>query len=66
MIQNVFGIINLGKSRSVFEFRKLNKIARVGLKIQEFAWRYEIQFGTLFMMGTPSKSPQILNESKDF
>jgi hypothetical protein len=29
---------NLGKSRSVFDFRKLIKIARNGLKIQEFAW----------------------------
>jgi hypothetical protein len=28
-----------GKSRSVFEFGKLIKIARNGLKIQEFAWR---------------------------
>jgi hypothetical protein len=28
----------LGKLRSVFEFRKLIKIARNGLKILEFAW----------------------------
>jgi hypothetical protein len=28
-----------GKSRSVFEFRKLIKISRNGLKIQEFTWR---------------------------
>jgi hypothetical protein len=27
------------KSRFVFDFRKLNKIARNGLKIQKFAWR---------------------------
>jgi hypothetical protein len=30
------------KSMSIFEFRKLNKIARFEIKIQEFAWRYEI------------------------
>jgi hypothetical protein len=42
-------------------FRKLNKIARNGLKIQEFSWRYKIQFGTLFMLVTSSKSPLILN-----
>jgi hypothetical protein len=30
---------NLGKSMSVFDFRKLIKIARNGLKIQEFVWR---------------------------
>jgi hypothetical protein len=29
----------LGKSRSILDFRKLIKIARNGLKIQEFAWR---------------------------
>jgi hypothetical protein len=52
---------NLGESRSVFEFRKLIKIARNGLKIQEFSWRYQIEFGTLFMLVTSSKSPIILN-----
>jgi hypothetical protein len=31
-----------GKSRSVFNFRNLIKIARNGLKIQEFSWRWEI------------------------
>jgi hypothetical protein len=36
---------------SVFDFRKLNKIARGELKIQEFLWRYEIQFGTLLYVG---------------
>jgi hypothetical protein len=41
---------------SVFDFRKINKIARCGLKIQEFAWSYEIEFGTLFMLATSSKS----------
>jgi hypothetical protein len=46
---------------SVFEFRKQNKIARGGLKIQAFARRYEIQFGTLFMLETSFKSPRILN-----
>jgi hypothetical protein len=30
---------NLGKSRSIFKFRKLIKIGRNGLKIQEFAWK---------------------------
>jgi hypothetical protein len=35
------------------------------LKIQEFAWWYEIQFGTLLMLSTSSKSPQILNYLKD-
>jgi hypothetical protein len=40
----------------VFDFRKLNKIARSGIKIQEFAWCYEIQFGILFMLETSSKS----------
>jgi hypothetical protein len=30
-----------------FNVSKLNKIARCGLKIQKFAWRYEIKFGTL-------------------
>jgi hypothetical protein len=29
----------IGKSMSVFKFRKLIKIARNGIKIQEFAWR---------------------------
>jgi hypothetical protein len=28
-----------GKSRSIFEFRKLMKIARNGPKITEFVWR---------------------------
>jgi hypothetical protein len=28
-----------GKSRSIFNFRKLIKIARNGPKLQEFAWR---------------------------
>jgi hypothetical protein len=30
------------KSMSIFEFRKLNKTARCEIKIQKFAWRYEI------------------------
>jgi hypothetical protein len=30
------------KVRSVFYFRKLNKITKGGLKIQEFTWRYKI------------------------
>jgi hypothetical protein len=30
---------NLGNSRYVFYFRKLIKISKNGLKIQEFAWR---------------------------
>jgi hypothetical protein len=30
---------NLGKSSSVFDIRKLIKIARNVLKIREFAWR---------------------------
>jgi hypothetical protein len=34
-------------------------------KIQEFAWWYEIQFGTLLMLSTFSKSPRILNYLKD-
>jgi hypothetical protein len=46
---------------SVFDFRKLIKIARNGLKIQEFAWRYAIQFVKLFMLAISSKSPLILN-----
>jgi hypothetical protein len=50
-----------GNSRSIFEFRKLNKIARGGLKIQKFAWRYKIQFETLFTLARPSKYPRILN-----
>jgi hypothetical protein len=29
-----------GKVRSDLGFRKLNKIARNGIKIQEFAWRW--------------------------
>jgi hypothetical protein len=36
--------LKIGNLRSVYDFRKLNKIARGGLKIQEFAWRYEIHF----------------------
>jgi hypothetical protein len=32
-------IYKFGNSRSVFEFRKLIKITRMGLKILEFAWR---------------------------
>jgi hypothetical protein len=31
--------LKFGESRSVFDFKKLIKIARKGLKIQEFAWR---------------------------
>jgi hypothetical protein len=54
-----------GQSRSHFYFRKLMKIARYKLKIQEFAWRYEIQFGTLFVLATSSKSPRVLNYCKD-
>jgi hypothetical protein len=34
--------LKIWESWSVFDFRKLNKIARCGLKIKEFAWRYEI------------------------
>jgi hypothetical protein len=30
---------NLGNSRSIFEFRKLIKIAKNGLKFQELVWR---------------------------
>jgi hypothetical protein len=48
-----------------FDFREWIKIARNVLKIQEFAWRYENQFGILFMLATSSKSPRILNWSKD-
>jgi hypothetical protein len=58
--------LKIGKSKSIFDFRKLNKIARCGLKIQDFAWRYEIQFETLFMLLTYSKSPWILNYLKDY
>jgi hypothetical protein len=46
---------------SVFDFRKLNRIARDGTKIQEFAWRYEIEFGTLLMLEPSYKYPHILN-----
>jgi hypothetical protein len=49
---------NLGSS-------KLNKIARDGLKIYEFAWRYEIQFLTLFTLAISFKYPRILHYSKD-
>jgi hypothetical protein len=49
----------------VLGFRKIIKIVRNGLKIQEIAWRYEVQFGTLFIMATSSKSPWILNYTKD-
>jgi hypothetical protein len=45
---------------SVVNFRNLIKIARNGLKIQEFAWRQEIQFVTLLMLTTSFKSPLIL------
>jgi hypothetical protein len=31
--------LKFGESRSIFDFRKLIKIARNRLKIQEFAWR---------------------------
>jgi hypothetical protein len=55
-----------GNSMFVFDLRKLIKIARNGIKLQEFAWRYEIQFGTLFMFASSSKSPRTLNYSKDF
>jgi hypothetical protein len=58
--------LKIGESMCVFDFRKLNKIARDGLKIQEFVWRYEIQFGTLLMLATSFKSSLILNYSKDF
>jgi hypothetical protein len=51
----------MGNSMSVFEFRNLMKMARNVLKIQEFAWRQEAQFGTLFMFSTSSKSPRMLN-----
>jgi hypothetical protein len=37
------------------------KIHRKGIKIQENLWRLEIQFGTLFIIKTSSKSPRILN-----
>jgi hypothetical protein len=53
--------LKIWESRLVFYFRKLNEIARGGIKIREFAWRYEIQFGTLFLLGTSYKSPRILN-----
>jgi hypothetical protein len=53
--------LKLGKLRSIFDFRKLIKITMNGPKIQEFAWRYEIQFGTLFIFATCSKSPRVLN-----
>jgi hypothetical protein len=46
---------------SVLDFRKLIKISRNGLKIQEFTWRYEIEFGILFMLETTFKSPRIFN-----
>jgi hypothetical protein len=41
--------LNFLKIKVCFDFRKLIKVARNGLKFQEFAWRYEIQFRTLFM-----------------
>jgi hypothetical protein len=44
---------------SVFDFWKLIKISRNGPKIQEFAWRYEIEFETVFMLETSSNSPPI-------
>jgi hypothetical protein len=44
-----------------FDIRKLNKLVRCGTNIQEFVWRFEIQFGTLFLLATSSKSPWILN-----
>jgi hypothetical protein len=34
--------LKIWESRHAFDVRKLNRIARCGLKIQEFAWRYEI------------------------
>jgi hypothetical protein len=34
-------------------------------KIWENWWRYKIQFGTLFVIATSSKSPRILKYSKD-
>jgi hypothetical protein len=50
--------------RYIFEIRKLIKIAGEGLKIQEIAWRYKIQFGAVFLLATSSKSQQILNYSR--
>jgi hypothetical protein len=44
-----------------FYFRKLIKIARNGSKIQEFAWSYEIKFGTLLILVISSKYLLILN-----
>jgi hypothetical protein len=53
--------LKIWDSRSIFEFRKLNKIGRSGLEVQEFAWLYEIKLGILFILATSSKSPWILN-----
>jgi hypothetical protein len=53
--------LNFWEVEVCFDFRKLIKIARNGIKIQELAWRLKIQFGTLFMLQTFSKSPQVLN-----
>jgi hypothetical protein len=46
---------------SAFDFGKLNKISKCGIKIHEFAWRYEIQFGQFLVLATSLKSPRILN-----
>jgi hypothetical protein len=43
----------------------MRKIDRNGLKFREYLWRYIIKFGTLFIIETSSKSPQILKYSKD-
>jgi hypothetical protein len=53
--------LKISEVKVCFEFRKLNKIARCGPKIQDFAWRHEIHFETFFMLTTSSKSPRILN-----
>jgi hypothetical protein len=57
--------LKIGKSRFIFDIRKLNKIGRGELKIQQFAWWYEIHVGTLFMLVMSSKSSRILNYLKD-
>jgi hypothetical protein len=53
--------LKIQETRLVLRFRKLIKIARCLLKIQEFAWSYEIKFGTLFMLAISSKSPRVLD-----
>jgi hypothetical protein len=53
--------LKISEVKVCFEYRKLNRIARCGPKIQDFAWRHEIHFETFFMLTTSSKSPRILN-----